>query len=213
MPTDNSANTSPQSSDHEQDEESDNSSDSSQAAKEPPPGETGNDVDMTSDSDSIPATSAQDASVVVPNMEVPADTASDDATVQAFNSLDTYLQGLQGKLNGTAEPDKALFELFVPDNPAHNNDLKTLRGGRVLLNPPSDNQGRYTLNDYLLHHKIILARFDYDSLFRSRGNERYLPSEWETHVHFTTAMPRLFFGDTCTEVRANAQEQTSRWRS
>ncbi|KAG0259464.1 hypothetical protein DFQ27_004044 [Actinomortierella ambigua] len=133
---------------------------------------------MSSDSDSISATSAQDASVVAPSMEVPGDTASDDMPARAFKSLDTYQQGM---FNGTAEPDKALFELFVPDNLAHNNDLKTLRGGRVPLNPPSDKQGRYTLNDYILRHKIILARFDYDALSRSRGNERYLPREWESH--------------------------------
>ncbi|KAG0249272.1 hypothetical protein DFQ27_000246, partial [Actinomortierella ambigua] len=116
---------------------------------------------MSSDSGSISVTSAQDASEVVSNMSASGDPASDNEPAQTTRSLETLTQDTS---NDTVGTENALYELFVPNNPAHNKDLKTLRGGRAPLSPLPDRKGQFSLNDYLLRKKVILARFDYEFL-------------------------------------------------
>ncbi|KAF9969576.1 hypothetical protein BGZ73_008036 [Actinomortierella ambigua] len=78
--------------------------------------------------------------------------------------------------NDTQTKDiKIRYDLFVPDNPQHNKDLKHLRGGRTPRNPLPDKKGRYSLNDHLLNTKTIMARYGYVALLRNYGKERYLP--------------------------------------
>ncbi|KAG0269033.1 hypothetical protein DFQ27_004965 [Actinomortierella ambigua] len=71
-----------------------------------------------------PATYAQDASGIPSNMAVSGDSASDNESAQTTKPQKTLTQGTS---NVIVETNKVRYDLFIPDNPAHNRDLKTLR--------------------------------------------------------------------------------------